>query len=190
MHVIGTALYIVMCCDPWKILYLDLQWRADNCCSFLPQIGLALLCTCRVKNLSIAAGLLSIVSHRYWTLVLLQGFWNCILKLIMKITVLWDAIFNQVERCLHFGEPAASVSTVQECSFTLRWRQQVSPKCWTISTKLQSIIFQGTWSNHNIHCHGTKNLRNVVAAVWSVENFEWNIVAIQEVFHIPAMHRS
>jgi hypothetical protein len=36
----------------------------------------------------------------------------------------------------------------------------------------------------------TKNLRNMIASVWSVENFEWNIVAIQDVFNIADMHRS
>jgi len=146
-HVISTTLRIVMYCDPWKLLYLDLQWRADNCCSFLLQVGLAVLHTCRVRNFSIAPGLLSIVSHRYWTLFSLQVFWNCGVKLMMKITALWDAIFNQVERCLHFGGPAASISSVQDCSSTLRLRQQVSPRWWTVSTKLHSIIFQG------IHCH-------------------------------------
>ena len=151
-HVISIALHTVMCCDPWKLLYLDLQWRADNCCSFLPQIGLALLHTCRVRNLSIAGGLLSIVIHRYWTLFSFQGFWNCGVKLIMKITVLWDAMFNRVERCLHFGEPAASISVVQDCSSILRRRQQASPKWRTVSTKLH-IIFQRIGCNHNIYCH-------------------------------------
>ena len=154
IHVISTALRVVMCCHTWKLWCLDLQWRADNCCSFLPEIGLALLHTGRVRKRSAAAELLSIVSHRYWTI---QGFWNCGVKLIMKITVLWDAICNWVERYIHSGELTASISSVQDYSYTLNWRQQVSPKCWSVSAKLRSIIFQGIGYNHNIQCHEPKN---------------------------------